>query len=65
VGLSERESEVVRLLAQGLTMKELAQQLTLSTRTLETYRARAMEKLNLKTRADLVRYAVRCGWLNA
>jgi DNA-binding NarL/FixJ family response regulator len=65
VGLSERESEVVRLLAQGLTMKELAQQLTLSTRTLETYRARAMEKLNLKTRADLVRYAVRCGWLSA
>jgi DNA-binding NarL/FixJ family response regulator len=65
VALSERESEVVRLLAQGLTMKELAQQLTLSTRTLETYRARAMEKLNLKTRADLVRYAVRCGWLSA
>ena len=65
VGLSERETEVVRLLAQGLTMKEMAQQLSLSPRTLETYRARAMEKLNLKTRADLVRYAIRCGWLNA
>lgn len=65
VGLSERETEVVRLLAQGLTMKEMAQQLSLSPRTLETYRARAMEKLNLKTRADLVRYAIRCGWLSA
>jgi DNA-binding NarL/FixJ family response regulator len=64
VGLSERETEVVRLLAQGLTMKEIAQQLSVSPRTLETYRARAMEKLNLKTRADLVRYAIRCGWLN-
>ena len=64
VGLSERETEVVRLLAQGLTMKEMAQQLTLSPRTLETYRARAMEKLSLKTRADLVRYAIRCGWLS-
>lgn len=64
VGLSERETEVVRLLAQGLTMKEMAQQLSLSPRTLETYRARAMEKLNLKTRADLVRYAIRCGWLS-
>ena len=65
VGLSERETEVVRLLAQGLTMKEIAQQLSLSPRTLETYRARAMEKLDLKTRADLVRYAIRCGWLSA
>jgi len=61
--LSEREMEVVRLLAQGITMKEIAQQLSLSPRTLETYRARAMEKLALKTRADLVRYAFRSGWL--
>jgi two-component system, NarL family, response regulator NreC len=61
--LSDREMEVVRLLAQGITMKEIAQQLSLSPRTLETYRARAMEKLALKTRADLVRYAFRSGWL--
>jgi DNA-binding NarL/FixJ family response regulator len=63
VGLSEREAEVVLLLAKGLTMKEMALQLGLSTRTLETYRARALDKLELKTRADLVRYALRCGWL--
>jgi DNA-binding NarL/FixJ family response regulator len=65
VGLSEREAEVVRLLAEGLTMKEMAQQLSLSPRTLETYRARALEKLDLKTRAELVRYAIRCGWLGS
>ncbi|HYP97082.1 MAG TPA: response regulator transcription factor [Polyangiaceae bacterium] len=61
--LSEREAEVVRLLAQGMAMKEIALQLALSPRTLETYRARAMDKLALRTRADLVRYAFRSGWL--
>jgi DNA-binding NarL/FixJ family response regulator len=61
--LSEREAEVVRLLAQGMSMKEIAQQLAVSPRTLETYRARAMEKLSLRSRADLVRYAFRNGWL--
>ena len=65
VALSDRESEVVRLLARGLTMKEMALQLSLSPRTLETYRSRAMEKLGFKSRADLVRYAVNCGWLGA
>jgi DNA-binding NarL/FixJ family response regulator len=64
-GLSEREAEVVLLLAKGLTMKEMAHQLSLSPRTLETYRARALDKLGLKTRADLVRYALRCGWLRS
>jgi len=62
--LSDREAEVTRLLAQGLTMKEIAQQLNLSPRTLETYRARAMEKLELKSRAELIRYAIRRGWLS-
>lgn len=65
LGLSEREAQVVRLLAQGLTMKEMADRLSLSPRTLETYRARAMEKLGMKSRADLVRYAIRRGWLDA
>ena len=63
--LSDREAEVTRLLAQGLTMKEIAQQLNVSPRTLETYRARAMEKLGLKGRADLIRYARKRGWLGA
>ncbi|MES1173268.1 MAG: response regulator transcription factor [Myxococcales bacterium] len=63
--LSAREAEVARLLAQGLTVKEIAQQLNLSPRTLESYRARAMEKLSLKSRADLIRYAIRRGWPDA
>jgi DNA-binding NarL/FixJ family response regulator len=61
--LSDREAEVVRLTAQGHTCKEMAQSLGLSPRTLETYKARAMGKLRLTSRADLVRYAMRCGWL--
>lgn len=61
--LSERELEVVRLVARGHTAKAIADQLGVSPRTLETYKARAMAKLELTSRADLVRYAARCGWL--
>jgi DNA-binding NarL/FixJ family response regulator len=63
VSLSEREAEVIRLIAEGHTSKEMAQALGLSPRTLETYKARAMSKLNLRTRAELIRYALRSGWL--
>lgn len=61
--LSERETEVARGTAAGFSNKELAAKLELSIKTVETYRARAMEKLGLKSRADLVRYAVQQGWL--
>jgi DNA-binding NarL/FixJ family response regulator len=63
VSLSERELEVVRLVAQGHTAKEMADRLGLSPRTLETYKARAMAKLDLTSRAELIRYAARSGWL--
>jgi DNA-binding NarL/FixJ family response regulator len=63
VGLSQREAAVVRLMAEGRTHKEMAEILRISPRTLETYRARAMSKLSLSSRADVVRYALRCGWL--
>jgi DNA-binding NarL/FixJ family response regulator len=63
VSLSERESEVIRLIAQGFTSKEIAQTLNLSPRTLETYKSRAMAKLSLTSRAELIRYAARSGWL--
>ena len=53
----------MRLLAMGHTSKGIAQGLGLSPRTLETYRQRAMSKLRLQTRADLIRYAARTGWL--
>ncbi|HEX4340808.1 MAG TPA: response regulator transcription factor [Polyangiaceae bacterium] len=61
--LSNRETEVLRKIAEGHAMKEIASKLEISTRTLETYRTRAMEKLSLKTRADIVQYALRRGWL--
>ena len=61
--LSERESEVIRLISRGQTSKEMAQRMGLSPRTLETYRARAMSKLNMRTRGDLIRYAMQRGWL--
>lgn len=61
--LSPREEEVLRLLAQGLSHKEVAEQLGISEKTVATYRERGMEKLNLKSRSDLLRYAVKRGWL--
>lgn len=61
--LSEREAEVLKMIAEGHAMKEIASKLEISTRTLETYRARAMDKLALKTRADIVQYALQRGWL--
>jgi DNA-binding NarL/FixJ family response regulator len=61
--LSMREGETVRLIAQGYSNKEIASQLALSVKTVETYKARAMEKLGLQNRAGLVRYALERGWL--
>lgn len=61
--LSEREKEVLHLLARGYTNRQIAEALFLSVKTIETYRARLMEKLRLRTRAELVRYAFRTGLL--
>jgi two-component system response regulator NreC len=57
-GLSVREAEVLRLIALGYTNAEIARQLFLSVRTIETHRAHIHQKLRLSTRADLVRYAI-------
>jgi DNA-binding NarL/FixJ family response regulator len=62
--LSEREKEVLTFVAWGYSNKEIAGQLKLSTKTVETYKARISEKLRLHTRAEMVRYALRRGWLN-
>lgn len=62
--LSEREQQVIHRVALGYTNREIAEQLHLSVKTVETYRARAMEKLGLKTRAQLVQYAAHRGLLN-
>jgi DNA-binding NarL/FixJ family response regulator len=56
--LSERESEVLVLIAQGQSLKSIAQSLILSTKTVSTYRARLLDKLQLTTTAELIRYAI-------
>jgi two-component system response regulator NreC len=61
--LSEREHEVLRLLALGHTNQEISRQLYISVRTAETHRAHIMQKLQLGTRAELVRYALANGFL--
>ena len=61
--LSDREREVLRLLARGHTNQEIAKQLYISVRTAETHRAHIMRKLQLSTRAELVRYAIEHGQL--
>ena len=61
--LSEREQEVLTLVALGHTSAEIAQRLSLSVKTVETYRARGMEKLGLRSRAALVQFAMAHGLL--
>ena len=56
--LSERELEVLGMLAQGQSVKHIAQSLTLSIKTVSTYRARLLDKLQLTTTAELIRYAL-------
>lgn len=61
--LSDREAEVLRLIALGYANKEIAAQLDLSVKTVETFKARSMEKLGLHSRVDIVRHALEHGWL--
>jgi DNA-binding NarL/FixJ family response regulator len=61
--LSEREEAVLRAIAWGQSNKEIAANLEISTKTVETYKARITEKLGLRTRTEMVRYALSRGWL--
>lgn len=61
--LSERESDVLRLIASGYSNKEIAARLDLSVKTIEAHKANAMRKLGLNGRIDIVKYAVLQGWL--
>ncbi|HEY1189770.1 MAG TPA: response regulator transcription factor [Gemmata sp.] len=63
--LSDRETEVVRLIALGYSNKEIASRLKLSVKTVETYKTRSMEKLGVRTRVEIVQYAAKRGWLNS
>jgi two-component system response regulator NreC len=61
--LSDRELQVLKLVAEGFSSREIAEQIFISTKTVETYRARFAEKLGLKSRAQIVRYALNLGLL--
>jgi DNA-binding NarL/FixJ family response regulator len=61
--LSEREREVLIHIAKGFSNREIAAQLALSVKTVETYKARMAEKLGLRTRVEIVKFAARQGWL--
>lgn len=62
--ISDRETEVLRMVSQGHSNKEIASRLDLSTRTIEVHKANAMRKLALSDRIELLRYALHQGWLH-
>jgi DNA-binding NarL/FixJ family response regulator len=62
--LTDREGDVLKLVALGYTNKEIARQLDVGVKSVETYKSRGVEKLGLKTRAEIVRYASAQGWLS-
>lgn len=64
-GLTEREREVLKLVAEGFSGTEIAEQLIISPKTVDTYRERIMQKLGVRHRYELVRYALRKGMLKA
>ena len=64
-GLTEREREVLKLVAEGYSGTEIAEQLVISPKTVDTYRERIMQKLGVRHRYELVRYALRKGMLKA
>ncbi len=63
--LSDREMQVLKLVAEGFSSREISEQIYVSTKTVETYRARFAEKLGLKSRAQIVRYALNLGLLSS
>jgi DNA-binding NarL/FixJ family response regulator len=62
--LTDREADVLKMAALGFTNKEIASRLDVGVKSIETYKARGLDKLGLKTRAELVRYASGQGWLD-
>ena len=62
--LSDREEHVLRMIAHGHTNREIAAGLDISVKTVETHKARAMEKLGIDSRAGIVAHAIRVGWMS-
>lgn len=63
--LSERELDVIKLTAMGFTSREIGEKLALSPKTVDTYRERAMAKLQIESRSDIIRFALRAGLLDS
>jgi two-component system, NarL family, response regulator NreC len=61
--ITDREAEVLRHIAWGYSNKEIAAKMTISVKTVEAHKANAMRKLNMRSRIDIVRYAILQGWL--
>ena len=61
--LSDRELQVLKLVARGYSSQQIAKQILVSVKTVETYRSRLAQKLGLRTRSDVVRFAVQMGLL--
>jgi DNA-binding NarL/FixJ family response regulator len=64
VQLTDRESEVIRLIAWGYSNKEIADRLQVSIKTVEAHKANSMKKLGINSRTDIIRYAILQGWLD-
>jgi DNA-binding NarL/FixJ family response regulator len=62
--LSQREEQVLRMIVTGFSNKEAAARMTLSEKTVETYRVRGMAKLGCSSRVELTYHAVRVGWFD-
>jgi DNA-binding NarL/FixJ family response regulator len=64
MSITPRQREVLKLISCGLTMKEIASQLNVSTRTAETHKYEMMQTLGVETTADLIRYSLRLGLIS-
>jgi DNA-binding CsgD family transcriptional regulator len=62
--LSSREREILRLVAEGKTSREIAEKLSISPKTVDTYRSRLMRKIGVKNLVDLVKFAIRHGLIS-
>ena len=61
--MTDREAEVIRMIAWGYSNKEIGVKMNISVKTVEAHKANAMQKLDMRSRIDIVRYAILQGWL--
>ena len=61
--LSDREFQILKLLAQGMSVNEIAEKLSISNKTVSTHKTRLMQKLNLRNNAEIIRYGIEHGFV--